>query len=165
MSSAALQRRGDDASVLPGRSAGTVRVSRAPDTVASASIIIPFRDEPRFLRACIDSIDQTSASIAPDYILVDNGSVQPETTTLLERLAVRPDVRVLRDDRPFNWAGLNNAAATLAAADVLVFLNNDIEALSWDGSTRCVARWSDLTWARSVLASSIPTTACNIAAS
>ncbi len=127
---AALRRRGQAATVLPGRTASTVRVSRPPGTVKTASIIIPFRDEPRFLRACIDSIDQTSALIAPDYILVDNGSVQPETATLLERLAVRSDVRILRDDRPFNWAGLNNAAATVAATDVLVFLNNDIEALS-----------------------------------
>jgi O-antigen biosynthesis protein len=127
---AALRRRGENASVLPGRSAGTVRVHRIPATVETASIIIPFRDEPQFLRSCIDSIDRTTALIAPDYILVDNGSVQPETATLLERLAVRPDVRVLRDDRPFNWAGLNNAAAALATADVLVFLNNDIEALS-----------------------------------
>jgi GT2 family glycosyltransferase len=39
-------------------------------------------------------------------------------------------VRVLRDDRPFNWAALNNAAAALATGDVLVFLNNDIEAVS-----------------------------------
>ena len=127
---AALRRRREEASVLPGRSAGTVRIARTPGTVASASIIIPFRDEPRFLRACIDSIDRTRALIAPHYILVDNGSKQPETATLLERLKVRSDVRILRDDRPFNWAGLNNAAAALATADVLVFLNNDIEALS-----------------------------------
>jgi O-antigen biosynthesis protein len=127
---AALRRRREEAAVLPGRSAGTVRISRAPGTVASASIIIPFRDEPRFLRACIDSIDRTRALIAPDYILVDNGSMQPETATLLERLTVRSDVRLLRDDRPFNWAGLNNAASALATTDVLVFLNNDIEALS-----------------------------------
>ncbi len=48
---------------------------------------------------------------SPEYLLVDNGSVQPETMTLLERLADRSDVRILSDDRPFNWAALNNAAA------------------------------------------------------
>ena len=126
----ALTRRGERASVLPGHAAGTVRIRRDPGADTTASIIIPFRDEPRFLRACIDSIDRTRGAVSPDYLLVDNGSVQPETTTLLERLADRLDVRILSDDRPFNWAALNNAAAALATGEVLVFLNNDIEALS-----------------------------------
>src|SRR5208283_4649057 len=43
-------------------------------------------------------------------------------------LDARADVRVLRDARPFNWAALNNAGARAARGDVLVFLNNDIEA-------------------------------------
>jgi GT2 family glycosyltransferase len=68
--------------------------------------------------------------VRPEYILVDNGSDQPETTTLLESLDDRPDVSILRDDRPFNWAELNNAAASSATGEVLIFLNNDIEALT-----------------------------------
>jgi GT2 family glycosyltransferase len=127
---AALARHGEVATVLPGRATGTVSIRRAPNSDRTASVIIPFRDEPRFLRACIDSIDRTRSTITPEYILVDNGSVQPETMTLLERLADRSDVRVLRDDRAFNWAALNNAAAALATGDVLVFLNNDIEAVA-----------------------------------
>jgi O-antigen biosynthesis protein len=35
---------------------------------------------------------------------------------------------VVRDDRSFNWAALNNAAVDAARGDVLLFLNNDIEA-------------------------------------
>ena len=65
---------------------------------------------PAFFRACIDSVDRTRGVVSPEYLLVDNGSVQPETATLLERLAGRPDVRILADDRPFNWAALNNSA-------------------------------------------------------
>ena len=47
---------------------------------------------------------------------------------MVERLADSPDVRVLTDPRPFNWAALNNAGALEARGDVLLFLNNDIEA-------------------------------------
>ena len=36
----------------------------------------------------------------------------------------------MHDPRPFNWAALNNAAAVSARGEVLVFLNNDIEARS-----------------------------------
>jgi GT2 family glycosyltransferase len=132
---AALARRGEQATVVSGAVAGTVRLHRTPGKVTSATIIIPFRDEPRFLRTCIESIDRTRGVVVPEFLLVDNGSVQPETMTLLERLEERSDVRVLRDDRTFNWAALNNAAAALTTGDVLVFLNNDIEA--------CTSGWLD----------------------
>ena len=127
---AALARRGDRGSVVMDRTSGTFHITRTPQNVATASIVIPFRDEPRFLRACIDSVDRTRGAVRPEFLLVDNGSVQPETATLLERLAARPDVRILTDDRPFNWAALNNAAASHATGEVLVFLNNDVEALA-----------------------------------
>jgi GT2 family glycosyltransferase len=61
--------------------------------------------------------------------LVDNGSSDLETLTLVERLAGTNGARVLHDPRPFNWARLNNLAARQANGEVLLFLNNDIEAL------------------------------------
>jgi GT2 family glycosyltransferase len=63
-----------------------------------------------------------------EIMLIDNGSSDPETLTLVDRLAARKHLRVVRDARPFNWAQLNNAAARTARGEVLVFLNNDIEA-------------------------------------
>jgi O-antigen biosynthesis protein len=125
---AALERRGEAAEVAPGPLQGTYRVRRRPQGEFTTSIIIPFRDEPRFLRTCIESIEATRGDRRVEYVLVDNGSVQPETQTLLEELAERPGVMVLPDARPFNWSELNNAAATLASGDVFLFLNNDIEA-------------------------------------
>ena len=127
---ASLGRRGDDAAVArEGDYPGAIHIDRSPRPTTTASLIIPFRDEPRFLRACLDSVDRTTRNVVPEYVLIDNGSVQPETKTLLDRLVVRSDVRLLRDDRPFNWAALNNAAALEATGSVLVFMNNDIEAL------------------------------------
>ena len=97
-----------------------------PDRPSSA--IIPFRDGARFLRTCVDSVTATAGDVDLELVLVDNGSVEPETRTLVERLAGRTDVVVVRDDRPFNWAALNNGAVDRARGDVLLFLNNDIEA-------------------------------------
>ena len=129
---AALQRRGEAAEVSPGSSRDTYRIRRRPagdaTATATATIIIPFRDEPRLLRTCIESIDATHRQRRFDFVLVDNDSVQPETLTLVERLARRDDVTVLTDNRPFNWSALNNAAAKVASGEVLIFLNNDIEA-------------------------------------
>ncbi len=124
----ALTRRGDLGTAEPSPHNGTFHIQRPLPTGASVSIIIPFRDEPGFLRSCVDSIDATDPEIARELLLMNNGSVQPETATLLEQLSQRESVRVLDDDRPFNWASLNNAAARQATGDILVFLNNDIEA-------------------------------------
>ncbi len=125
---AAIERQGEAAEVSPGSTRGPYRVRRRPSGEATATIIIPFRDEPRLLRTCIESIDATHPQRRFDFVLVDNDSVQPETLTLVERLARRDDVTVLTDDRPFNWSALNNAAARVASGEVLIFLNNDIEA-------------------------------------
>jgi O-antigen biosynthesis protein len=97
-------------------------------TDVKVSIVIPFRDQPAFLRTCVDSVRSTTAEDV-EFVLVDNGSSEPEMASLLERLEAQPEVQVLPDAGPFNWARLNNAGARVATGDVLLFLNNDIEAL------------------------------------
>ena len=126
--SGAVVRQGDVAEVTAGPAPGTYRVRRHAPPGLRSSVIIPFRDEPQFLRTCIESVDATRGHQEVEFVLVDNGSVQPETQTLIDRLAARPDTTVLTDGRPFNWAALNNAAAKVATGDLFVFLNNDIEA-------------------------------------
>ena len=130
---AALLRRREEAVVVPGRSPGAYRIARTAKAETPVSILIPFRDEPRLLRTCVDSIFATTGQhTSIELVLVDNGSTDPETLTLMEHLADRSDVRVLSDPRPFNWAALNNAGAAVARGDVLVCLNNDIEARQFD---------------------------------
>jgi len=124
----ALRRRGEAAEVSAGPRRDTYRVRRRPSAPVAVTIVIPFRDEPRLTRTCIESIDATCGTARVDFVLVDNGSVQPETQTLVERLAGRDDVSVVADARPFNWSALNNAAVARARVDLLLFLNNDIEA-------------------------------------
>jgi GT2 family glycosyltransferase len=124
----ALHRRGELlAAVVAGRVQGTYEVQR-PATTASVSIVVPFRDEPRFLRSCVDSIEATTGGHDVELVLIDNGSTDLEVLTLLEQLESRDYVRLISDPRPFNWAQLNNAGAGVARGDVLLFMNNDIEA-------------------------------------
>jgi GT2 family glycosyltransferase len=125
---AALSRRDEDAQVEPGPLPRTWRVRRLVRGRPSVTAIIPFRDTPELLRACVDSVVATAGDCDLDLLLVDNGSEEPETFTLLDRLSARVEVTVRRDPRPFNWAALNNAAAGSARGEVLLFLNNDIEA-------------------------------------
>ena len=106
-----LRRKDEGASVSAGPGPGTYQILRPASTGTHVSILIPFRDEPRLLRTCTDSIVATTRKTHTnvELVLIDNGSSDPETLTLVERLAKDPDVRVLSDARPFNWAGLNNA--------------------------------------------------------
>ena len=64
-----------------------------------------------------------------ELVLIDNGSSDPETLTLVEQLADRPDVQVLRRRTAVQLGGSQQRRRPgRRGGDVLVFLNNDIEA-------------------------------------
>jgi GT2 family glycosyltransferase len=126
----ALERRGESAVVEPdARYPNSWTIRRQSPGAVKISVVIPFRDGATYLRTVVDSITATAAGADIELLLVDNGSAEPETQTLVEELSARRDVVVLPDARPFNWAALNNAAVQRATGNVLLFLNNDIEAL------------------------------------
>jgi GT2 family glycosyltransferase len=108
------------------------RVRRTPAGEPSIEAIICLRDHPELLVRAVDSLLERTEYDRLGLALVDNGSREPETLELLGRYERDARVRVLRDDRPFNFAALNNAAARSASADVLVFLNNDTEIVDPD---------------------------------
>ena len=58
---------------------------------------------------CLDSLRQTAY---PNYevIVVDNGSDEPATLELLAARSREGQIRVQRDDSPFNFSALNNRA-------------------------------------------------------
>lgn len=98
----------------------------------SCSVIIPTRDRADLLQQCLESLWRTTESarakgLALEILVVDNGSVEPETAELLQEWYGR--LQVLRSDEAFNWSRLNNLAAARAVGDLLLLLNNDIEAL------------------------------------
>jgi GT2 family glycosyltransferase len=96
------------------------------------SIIIPTRDGLALLKQCLDSIFAHTLYQNFEIIIVDNGSVRPETLKYFDEVSQRPNVRVLRDELPFNFSALNNRAARVATGEFLCLLNNDIEVISPD---------------------------------
>jgi O-antigen biosynthesis protein len=129
----ALERRGEDAlvedsTVIPGMYYVRRRVRGEP----LVSVIVPFRDEPALLNRCVESVCKAPGHERLELVLVDNGSRLPETASLLDRLAEDPRVVLLEEPGPFNWSGINNAAAVEASGDLLLFLNNDVEATAQD---------------------------------
>lgn len=93
------------------------------------SIVIPFRDRPELLRNCLRSL-RASRCRRFDIVLVDNGSTDPRTRRLLDRVGKRRRVQVVDSPGEFNFSRLCNEGARRAKGDYLLFLNNDTEVLS-----------------------------------
>jgi GT2 family glycosyltransferase len=96
-----------------------------PSPAPGVSLIIPTRDQPDLLAACLDGLLRRTEYSPMEVLLVDNGSTDPRAVAVLDAAARDPRVRVIRQPGPFNWSHLNNVAARQARGDVLVLLNND----------------------------------------
>ena len=106
-------------------------VTMLADRRATATLIVPTRDRADLLAACLASLEKTKPHDF-DLLIVDNGSREPATRALLHRAGIHPRVRVLAVAGPFNFSALCNRAAAIAEGQVLVFLNNDTEAMQPD---------------------------------
>jgi len=93
------------------------------------SIIIPTRDKPKLLRACIKSIRENTNYSNYELFIVDNSSIEPETKDLLAQFESE-GVSILKYPGVFNYSAICNFAATKANGDYLCFLNNDTEVIS-----------------------------------
>lgn len=95
-------------------------------------VIIPSRNGTKILSRCLNSIFEMTTYDKFRVTVIDNGSTEEEFFELMERWShAEPNrFRTLRDDRPFNYAALNNAAVNVSEGEFLLFLNNDTEVIS-----------------------------------
>lgn len=113
------------------REGETLRVTYAcPAPPPRASIVIATRDRLALLQKCVASI--VGRTDYPDYeiVVVDNGSKRRATLQWLSAMEAGGRIRCLRDDRPFNYAALNNAGVRIASGEIVVLLNNDVEVVT-----------------------------------
>ncbi len=96
------------------------------------SIVIPTRNQLGLLRQCVESILSKSSWKNFEIIIVDNGSTDTDCLDWLKSVTSLGKVSVLRDDRDFNFAALNNLGVRCAKGDFVVLLNNDTEVLTSD---------------------------------
>jgi O-antigen biosynthesis protein len=93
------------------------------------SIIIPTRDKPKLLRACVNSIRENTNYSNYELLIVDNSSIESETKDLLAQYESER-VSILKYPGVFNYSAICNFAATKATGEYLCFLNNDTEVIS-----------------------------------
>jgi len=123
-----LQRSGIAATVepIPGW-AGFNRIAYAVEPKPLVSVIIPTRDKVTLLKRCVTGLQEGTDYPAIELVILDNGSVEPDTLAYLSALAGQANVQILRVDSPFNFSALCNRGAQSAHGDLFCFLNNDME--------------------------------------
>jgi GT2 family glycosyltransferase len=103
-------------------------------------VIVPTRDRAELLVQCAEGVLERTSYAPLELLIVDNGSVQPQTHALFDRLRQDRRVRILHAPGPFNFSALNNLGAAEARGAVLVLLNNDISITRSDWLDAMVAQ-------------------------
>ncbi|MEW5909846.1 MAG: glycosyltransferase family 2 protein, partial [Thermodesulfobacteriota bacterium] len=97
------------------------------------SIIIPTKDNIRYLDSCVESIIKKSSYENYEILILDNRSETAESKAWLLHIPERYHrIRVINADYPFCWSKLNNHGISEAKGDILIFLNNDTKVISSD---------------------------------
>lgn len=92
------------------------------------SIIIPMRDRVDLIERCVTTIREQTDYPSIEFVVVDNGSIEPAALRFLRTMEQEMAAQVIRDDGSFNFSRLINRGAAAARGEVLAFVNNDIEA-------------------------------------
>ncbi|MGM8849375.1 glycosyltransferase [Salinicola halophyticus] len=130
---------------------GTVSLGLAPNTYRIqwalpsdepfVSLLMPTRDQRAVTELAIRSILEKTVYQNYEIIVLDNGSVEPETLGFFESIQ-REDqrVKVVQYDQPFNYSAINNFGAKQATGEFLGLINNDVEVISPEWLTEMVSQ-------------------------
>ncbi|MBL9009700.1 MAG: glycosyltransferase family 2 protein [Alphaproteobacteria bacterium] len=102
---------------------------KAASPCPPVDIVIPTRNRADLLGRCLASLLERTAYERLRIIVADNDSDEVAARRLLDWVAADPRVRVVPAPGAFNYAAICNAAAGQGEGEIVVFLNNDVEAL------------------------------------
>lgn len=134
-----LARRGVSADVRSDEG-GLNRIRWPLDDPPAVTVIIPTRDRPDLLCACVAGILHVTAYEKLHLIVMDNsdsGSAEPELRAAM--LLPDPRITVIHSPAPFNHSALNNEAAAACRTEVMVLMNDDMLIIEPQWLTEMVA--------------------------
>ena len=128
----AMKRRGIDAEVENGITAGTYKVNYKIKGNPLVSIVIPFKDKPELLKMCIESILNKTTYKNFEIIGISNNSETKECFKEMKRLKkLDKRIKFFEYNVPFNYSEINNYAVNkYAHGEYIILLNNDIEIIT-----------------------------------
>lgn len=95
------------------------------------SIIIPSKDNYELLSTCINSLKEEISDGLTEIIVVDNGSNEENKTKICRYLdSLKVNCKYIYNPEPFNFAQMCNRGGKAASGKLLLFLNDDIEAVN-----------------------------------
>jgi O-antigen biosynthesis protein len=97
-----------------------------PVPMPKVSVIVPTRDGGALLAQCLNGLQFGTDYEALEIIVVDNGSRDPGTLSIIGGLADDPSCLVIRHDQPFNFSEIMNLAVSHATGSLICMLNDDI---------------------------------------
>lgn len=108
----------------------TLRIRYSLPAAYKVSIIIPTKNNYQALRQCIESVMEKTGYHYYEIIIVDNLSTDTDMVDFLSQLNKLniPQLKIVEWKDEFNYAAMNNFAARSATGELLLFLNDDMEA-------------------------------------
>jgi GT2 family glycosyltransferase len=128
---AALQRPGLFAAgsrITPGQREGAIFPAlhlQRPISDRAVSVIIPTRNQGQMLKVAVGGLIEANPGFDLDVIVVDNGTDEPDSLSVLNELEDR-GIRILEYSDGFNFSLINNLACEHARHGQLCFMNNDV---------------------------------------
>jgi GT2 family glycosyltransferase len=126
-----LQRCKVQGTVDDGPHSGTYRIEYRLSRRPLVSIIIPNRDNHESLDRCLRSVFSGTYDRF-EVIVVENNSRDAATFEYYRSLERHPCVKLYTWNGAFNYSRVNNFGAAQSQGEVLLFLNNDVEAINAD---------------------------------
>lgn len=118
--------------------AGFKIIRRKAKASPSVTVVVPMRDRADLTRNCIDSISISCMYENYRIVVIDNGSVEEETTEFFKELD-KETIFVISYPNEFNFAAISNYAVDHIQTDYVLLLNNDIEVRNGDFIAEMVA--------------------------
>lgn len=125
---------------LPWEGRAGQRLIRSGEKESFVSVIIPSRDHVEILSRCLETVVLTVRRVSYEILVVDNGSsetnrekIEHKIEMLWEKITEDSSLRQIRylyRPMPFNFSHMCNLGAEQAQGNLLLFLNDDIEAVS-----------------------------------